>query len=105
MWLFKAFARKKKPKMKYETEKGSYSILPAELQEEFIKSKKDREMDVLIEVYKPKSRGKMETSFKSAWRKLERVDQIETLISLERELAAHRKEISSDLYKDSKGKW
>jgi hypothetical protein len=47
----------------------------------------------------------METSFKSAWRKLERVDQIETLISLERELAAHRKEISSDLYKDSKGKW
>ena len=61
-------------------------------------------MDVLIEVYKPKSRGKMETSFKSAWRKLERVDQIETLISLERELAAHRKEISSDLYKDSKGK-
>ena len=105
MWLFKAFARKEKPKMKYETEKGSYSILPKELQEELIKSKKDREMDVLIEVYKPKSRGKMETSFKSAWRKLERVDQIETLISLEKELAAHRKEISSDLYKDSKGRW
>ena len=105
MWLFKAFARKEKPKMKYETEKGSYSILPKELQEELIKSKKDREMDVLIEVYKPKSRGKMETSFKSAWRKLERVDQIETLISLEKELATRRKEISSDLYKDSKGKW
>ena len=105
MWLFKAFARKEKPKMKYETEKGSYSILPKELQEEFMKSKKDKEMDVLIEVYKPKLRGKMETSFKSAWRKLERVDQIETLISLEKELAAHRKEISSDLYKDSKGRW
>ena len=105
MRLFKAFARKEKLKMKYETEKGSYSILPKELQEELIKSKKDREMDVLIEVYKPKSRGKMETSFKSAWRKLERVDQIETLISLEKELAAHRKEISSDLYKDSKGRW
>ena len=105
MWLFKNFTPRKKLKMKYETEKGSYSILPAELQEEFIKSKKDREMDVLIEVYKPKSRGKMETSFKSAWRKLERVDQIETLISLEKELAARRKEISSDLYKDSKGKW
>ena len=105
MWLFKAFARREKPKMKYETEKGSYSILPKELQEEFMKSKKDKEMDVLIEVYKPKLRGKMETSFKSAWRKLERVDQIETLISLEKELAAHRKEISSDLYKDSKGRW
>ena len=105
MWLLKIFTRRKKLKMKYETEKDSYSILPVELQEEFIKSKKDREMDVLIEVYKPKSRGKMETSFKSAWRKLERVDQIETLISLEKELAARRKEISSDLYKDSKGKW
>ena len=62
-------------------------------------------MEVLIEVYKPKTRGKMETSFKSAWRKLERVDQIETLISLERELAAQRKEISSELYKPSEGKW
>lgn len=62
-------------------------------------------MEVLIEVYKPKTRGKMETSFKSAWRKLERVDQIETLISLERELAAQRKEISSELYKHSEGKW
>jgi hypothetical protein len=105
MWLFKNFAPRKGMKMKYETEKDSYSILPKELQEEFMKSKKDREMDVLIEVYKPKLRGKMETSFKSAWRKLERVDQIETLISLEKELAAHRKEISSDLYKDSKGRW
>ena len=105
MWLFKAFARREKPKMKYETEKGSYSILPKKMQEEFIESKKDREMDILIEVYKPKNRGRIETSFKSAWRKLERVDQIETLISLERELAAQRKEIYLDLYKDSKGKW
>ena len=75
------------------------------MQEEFIESKKDREMDILIEVYKPKNRGRIETSFKAAWRSLERVDQIETLISLEKELAAQRKEISSDLYKDSKGKW
>ena len=105
MWLSRIFTRKKKPRMNYETEPTSFSILPANLHKEFIKSKKDREMEVLIEVYKPKTRGKMETSFKSAWRKLERVDQIETLISLERELAAHRKEIYLDLYKDSKGKW
>ena len=70
-----------------------------------MKSKKDRDMQVLIEVYKPKSRGKIETSFKAAWRGLERVDQIETLISLERELVAQRKEISSELYKHSEGKW
>ena len=36
-------------------------------------------MEVLIEVYKPKARGKIETSFKEAWRRLERVDKIETL--------------------------
>ena len=70
-----------------------------------MKSKKDKDMEVLIEVYKPKTRGKMQTSFKAAWRSLERVDQIETLISLERELAAQRKEISSELHKHSKGKW
>jgi hypothetical protein len=75
------------------------------MQEEFIKSKKDKEMDILIEVYKPKNRGRIETSFKAAWRSLERVDQIETLISLEKELIAQRKEIADDLHKYSEGKW
>ena len=105
MWLSRIFARKKKPKKSYETEPDSFGILPAELHKEFMKSKRDKDMEVLIEVYKPKSRGKIETSFKAAWRGLERVDQIETLISLERELVAQRKEISSELYKHSKGKW
>ena len=62
-------------------------------------------MDILIEVYKPKYRGRIETSFKAAWRSLERVDQIETLISLEKELIAQRKEIADDLHKYSEGKW
>jgi hypothetical protein len=53
-----------------------------------MKSKKDKVMEVLIEVYKPKVRGKIETSFKAAWRGLERVDKIETLISLERDVVA-----------------
>ena len=105
MWLLRIFARKKKPKKSYETETTSLNILPTHLQEEYMKSKKDKDMEVLIEVYKPKTRGKIETSFKAAWRGLERVDKIETLISLERELAAQRKEISSELHKHSKGKW
>jgi hypothetical protein len=105
MWLFRIFARKKKPKKSYETEPDSFGILTKNLHEEFMQSKRDKDMEVLIEVYKPKTRGKMETSFKAAWRSLERVDQIETLISLERELAAQRKEISSELHKHSKGKW
>ena len=105
MWLSRIFAQRKKRKKNYETEPTSLSILPDNLQEEFMKSKKDKVMEVLIEVYKPKVRGKIETSFKAAWRGLERVDKIETLISLERELAAQRKEISSELHKHSKGKW
>ena len=105
MWLSRIFARKKKPRKSYETETISFTILPKNLHEEFMKSKKDKDMEVLIEVYKPKARGKIETSFKAAWRGLERVDKIETLISLERELAAQRKEISSELHKHSKGKW
>ena len=105
MWLSRIFARKKKPKTSYKTEPTSFSILPTNLHEEFMQSKKDKDMEVLIEVYKPKTRGKIETSFKAAWRGLERVDKIETLISLERELAAQRKEISSELHKHSKGKW
>tara|TARA_Y100001938_G_C8027076_1_gene398604 strand:- start:614 stop:931 length:318 start_codon:yes stop_codon:yes gene_type:complete len=105
MWLSRIFVRRKKQKTNCKTEPNSFGILPENLQAEFIKSKKDKEMEVLIEVYKPKARGKIETSFKEAWRRLERVDKIETLISLEKELVAQRKEISSELHKHSKGKW
>ena len=105
MWLYRIFAQRKKRKKNYKAGPTSLSILPDNLQEEFMKSKKDRDMQVLIEVYKPKERGGIQTSFKSAWRSLERVDQIETLISLEKELVAHRKDLSSELYQHSKGKW
>ena len=105
MWLYRIFAQRKKRKKNYKAGPTSLSILPDNLQEEFMKSKKDNEMEVLIEIYKPKERGGIQTSFKSAWRSLERVDQIETLISLEKELVAHRKDLSSELYQHSKGKW
>ena len=105
MWLYRIFAQRKKRKKNYKAGPTSLSILPDNLQEEFMKSKKDRDMQVLIEVYKPSERGGIQTAFKAGWRGLERVDQIETLISFERELAAQRKEISSELYQHSKGKW
>jgi len=105
MWLLRIFAQRKKRKKNYKTEPASLSILPDNLQKEFMKSKKDNEMEVLIEIYKSKERGGIQTAYKAGWRGLERVDRIETLISLEKELAAQRKEISSELYKNSKGKW
>ena len=105
MWLLRIFAQRKKRKKNYKTEPASLSILPDNLQKEVMKSKKDNEMEVLIEIYKSKERGGIQTAYKAAWRGLERVDRIETLISLEKELAAQRKEISSELYKNSKGKW
>ena len=62
-------------------------------------------MDVLVEIYKPKDRGHIQTCFKAPWRKLEMVDKIETLVSIEKDIAAHRQELCKELMDMSKGKW
>jgi hypothetical protein len=80
-------------------------MLPDYLQKEFIKSRKDRAMEVLVEVYKPKERGHVQTCFKAPWRKMEMVDKIETLVSIEKDIAAHRQELCKELMETSKGKW
>ena len=39
-------------------------------------------MEVLLEVYKPKDQQAIQLSFKGAWRGMERVDKIESLVSI-----------------------
>jgi len=80
-------------------------MLPDYLQKEFIKSRRDRAMEVLVEIYKPKERGHVQTCFKAPWRKMEMVDKIETLVSIEKDIAAHRQELCKELMENSKGKW
>tara|TARA_S200002703_G_scaffold19372_1_gene15713 strand:- start:2327 stop:2644 length:318 start_codon:yes stop_codon:yes gene_type:complete len=105
MWRLNLSLLRKKQKKNSKTVNNSLSMLPDYLQKEFIKSRKDRAMEVLVEVYKPKERGHVQTCFKAPWRKMEMVDKIETLVSIEKDIAAHRQELCKELMENSKGKW
>ena len=105
MWRLNLSIPRRRRKKNLKTENNSLTMLPDYLQKEFIKSRKDRAMDVLVEIYKPKDRGHIQTCFKAPWRKLEMVDKIETLVSIEKDIAAHRQELCKELMDLSKGKW
>ncbi len=59
----------------------------------------------LITVYKREGRQSPIVTFEENFNKLERVDQIEFLISIEKEVVAKRKNITDEMFKYSKGKW
>jgi len=105
MWRLNLSLLKKKQKKNSKTVNNSLNMLPDYLQKEFMKSRRDRAMEVLVEVYKPKERGHVQTCFKAPWRKMEMVDKIETLVSIEKDIAAHRQELCKELMENSKGKW
>ena len=105
MWSLNLSLLKKKQKKNLKTVNNSLNMLPGYLQKEFIKSRKDKAMDVLVEIYKPKDRGHIQTCFKAPWRSMEMVDKIETLVSIEKDIAAHRQELCKELMDMSKGKW
>ena len=105
MWRLNLSILRRRRKKNLKTENNSLTMLPDYLHKEFIKSRKDRAMDVLVEIYKPKDRGHIQTCFKAPWRKLEMVDRIETLVSIEKDIAAHRQELCKELMDLSKGKW
>ena len=105
MWRLNLSILRRRRKKNLKTENNSLTILPDYLHKEFIKSRKDRAMDVLVEIYKPKDRGHIQTCFKAPWRKLEMVDKIETLVSIEKDIAAHRRELCKELMDLSRGKW
>ena len=105
MWRLKLTLRRRRQKKNFKTVSNSLNMLPDYLQEEFMKSRRDRAMEVLVEVYKPKERGHVQTCFKAPWRKMEMVDKIETLVSIEKDIAAHRQELCKELMENIKGKW
>ena len=105
MWRLNLSILRRRRKKNLKTENNSLTILPDYLHKEFIKSRKDRAMDVLVEIYKPKDRGHIQTCFKAPWPKLEMVDKIETLVSIEKDIAAHRQELCKELMDLSRGKW
>jgi hypothetical protein len=105
MWSLNLSLLRRRQKKNFKTVNNSLSMLPDYLQKEFIKSRRDRAMEVLVEIYKPKERGHVQTCFKAPWRKMEMVDKIETLVSIEKDIAAHRQELCKELMEMSKGKW
>ena len=103
MWWFKHFIQRKKQKRKLKTE----LILPNILEKNvlnFIRSNEGKVVMVLAEIFNTKDNKSIQLSFKEPWTNMERVDKIETLISIEKEVAGMRKELCIDLYKMGEGK-
>jgi len=61
--------------------------------------------DTLISIHKRKGRQSPIINFEESFNNLERVDQIEFLISIEKEVVAKRKNITDKMFQYSKGKW
>ena len=67
-------------------------------------SKEQEGKDILIEVYKSKDRRSFQLSFRDEWMKMERVDKVETLVSLEKEIAGYRRDLCNELFTYNKGR-
>jgi len=67
-------------------------------------SKEKEGKDILIEVYKTKDRSSFQLSFRDAWVRMEKVDKVETLVSLEKEIAGYRRDICNELFSFNKGR-
>ena len=67
-------------------------------------SKEQEGRDILLEVYKTKSRKSFQLSFRDEWIAMEKVDKIETLVSLEKEIAGIRRDICNELFSFNKGR-
>jgi len=67
-------------------------------------SKEQEDKDILLEVYKTKDRKSFQLSFRDQWSAMEKVDKIETLVTLEKEIAGLRRDICNELFAFSKGR-
>lgn len=65
-------------------------------------SKEEAERDILLEVYKTKSRKSFQLCFRDKWTAMEKVDKIETLVSLEKEIAGLRRDICQEIFSFNK---
>mgnify|MGYP003150044406 CR=1 FL=1 len=98
MFLFNFLKRKGKRKKKLKTERGySYGLEP--IQNLAITLEREREVKVLLEAYQKKGDRNVSIAFKYDWRMMDTLDQIETLVSIEKDIAQYRKEICNELAK------
>ena len=103
MSWFKRIIQRKKPKKKWKTERPLFITWERTVQD-FIKSKEGKAVDVLVEIFITDDRQSVQLSFKERWRNMEKVNKIETLISMEKEITSMRKELCKEMYEMSKRK-
>ena len=103
MWLFKIFKQGERLKKKSKTEEKLPYILDATLRK-FIMLKEQEGRDIFLEVYKTKDRKSLQLCFNNEWSTMEKVDKVETLVSLEKEIAGIRREICNELFSLNKGR-
>ena len=101
MWWSKLFKQGGKHKRKSKIEEPLPYILEPTLRK-FIMSKEQDGKDILLEVYKTNSRKSFQLSFRDGWTEMEKVDKIETLVSIEKEIAGIRREICQEMFSFSK---
>ena len=103
MWLLNNFLQRRRQKKKFKTEPVSHDILEKTLLN-FIKLKESEVMNVLLEIYSTKENQALQLVFKEPWINMERVDKIESLILIEKDIVSLRKELCNEYMQMSKGK-
>ena len=54
--------------------------------------------DILLEVYKIESRKSFQLSFRDEWMAMDKVDKVEALVSIEKEIAGIRRDICQEMF-------
>ena len=67
-------------------------------------SKEQEGRGILLEVYKVPSRRGFQLSFRDEWLTMEKVNKVEALVSIEKEIAGIRHDICQEMFDFSKGR-
>ena len=103
MLLLNNFLQRRRQKKKFKTEPVLHDILEKTLLN-FIKLKESEVMNVLLEIYSTTENQALQLGFKEPWINMERVDKIESLILIEKNIVSLRKELCNEYMQMSKGK-
>jgi hypothetical protein len=101
MWLLKIFQQREKRKRKLKTEDPLPYILEPTLRK-FIMSKEEESRNILLEVYKTRDQKSFQLSFRDEWTAMEKVDKVEALVTLEKEIAGIRRDICNEIFSFNK---
>ena len=102
-WLLQILKRGGKRRKKSKTEAQLPYILEPTLRK-FIMSKEQEEKDILLEVFKIGSRKAFQLSFRDGWIAMEKVEKVEALVSIEKEIAGIRRDLCQEMFDFNKGR-